>query len=389
MKNNRTFGIELEFSSQNTYLFREKYQVMDLLSETKEPVILGSRTDKVKNWKLTQDGSVSGNGLELVSPILHGEEGLSSLKKIMKVLEGIAFVDRTAGQHVHVGAIDLTFQQRKLVALSANQKEYSDFFPRHRITGTYSSLFSQTEIDRMVAYQERENCPFNRGKFVNLQAYEKHGTIEFRGLEGNLDFDVSAAWIEIVTSLVEVAKKRTLKRKYSEEEFLKKKQTFLQIEEKSYANRVEALFFLVADQTEKEKQLLRELFLIASAPTPSEKIKTSILTEDWVRSLKNNLLSKDPFYGTIRELCPNIRFLLCFNYYLKNQVSFSVLSPIILPILKKFVESIEIEVLHIQGMMDIYCNEEKYDDLIKISDLNLTDETKKTYDMRTEIFKEE
>ena len=50
------------------------------------------------------DGSVSGEGMEFVSPILQGNKGIKELKQFLKFTEDNNWnSDETCGMHMHIG----------------------------------------------------------------------------------------------------------------------------------------------------------------------------------------------------------------------------------------------------------------------------------------------
>ncbi len=77
-----------------------------------------NHTDSTEYWKLVADGSLTGNeSFELVSPILHGEEGLKDLEKVCWVLELCNVkVNESCGLHIHMDAADFTINTWKNLA---------------------------------------------------------------------------------------------------------------------------------------------------------------------------------------------------------------------------------------------------------------------------------
>ena len=69
-----------------------------------------NHNDSRKYYKIVSDSSIQGNNTnEVVSPILKGKRGLSSLKAICDSLATIdARVNKSCGLHIHIGASSLS-----------------------------------------------------------------------------------------------------------------------------------------------------------------------------------------------------------------------------------------------------------------------------------------
>jgi hypothetical protein len=95
-------------------------------------------------WKVMYDGSVYGNGCEVVAPKLSGKAGFDDLSKVVKVLMDLgARVNVRCGLHVHVGVED----------------EGVDFFKR--LVRMYAE--AEDVIDSWMApSRRRENSGFAR-----------------------------------------------------------------------------------------------------------------------------------------------------------------------------------------------------------------------------------
>lgn len=105
---NRNFGIEIEaYNCTRERLAREL-----TAAGIRVNVERYNHTDHNDHWKLVTDSSLSGNNtFELVSPILHGEQGLEELEKVCWVLDLCnAKVNDSCGLHVHMDAAEFTFR---------------------------------------------------------------------------------------------------------------------------------------------------------------------------------------------------------------------------------------------------------------------------------------
>lgn len=86
------FGVEIEFFGANYVTVIEKLRAAGI-----SVADFSGYTHKViAQWKVTTDASVTASntglyrGLELVSPILYGDEGLDELAKVYEVLNSCA-----------------------------------------------------------------------------------------------------------------------------------------------------------------------------------------------------------------------------------------------------------------------------------------------------------
>ncbi len=164
-------------------------------------------------WKVTYDGSVS-NGCEVVSPILSGAEGLESVRNVVRTLKAAgARVDNSCGFHVHVNARDLQGPELiNAVRRYAQHETTIDSFmaPRRRESRS-EWCRSMVELSRTLGRSRGDlfvatnvaNLPQTRYYKLNLAAYVKHGTVEFRQHAGTLNLNKMINWIMFCVQFVE------------------------------------------------------------------------------------------------------------------------------------------------------------------------------------------
>ena len=106
-----------------------------------------NHTDHADHWKLVTDSSLSGNNtFELVSPILHGEQGLEELEKVCWVLDLCeAKVNDSCGLHVHMDAAEFDLQTWKNLIITYKRLEgvIDGFMPRSRRNNRYCKGLSR------------------------------------------------------------------------------------------------------------------------------------------------------------------------------------------------------------------------------------------------------
>jgi hypothetical protein len=207
---NRNFGIEIE-----AYNCTRERLARELTAAGINVQIEGyNHTDHTDHWKLVTDSSLCGNNpFELVSPILHGEQGLEELEKVCWVLDLCnAKVNDTCGLHVHMDAaeFDLTTWKNLILTYKRLEGVIDNFMPRSRRNNSYSkslATISERDIrgahdisDLRVAFQH------NRYHKVNLEAYVRHRTVEFRQHGGSTNFTKMSAWVHFLAKMITFAK---------------------------------------------------------------------------------------------------------------------------------------------------------------------------------------
>lgn len=235
LNNQRTYGVEIEFISnewgQRDLLDRINTQANSLeLDMPKVYLASYSDTDSSK-WRLKTDSSVSGGrgyGLELVSPILKGENDMIILKTFMELLNSNhCDVNRTCGLHVHVGVRDWGVDQFKNLA-----KRYSKFekaidtvmpISRRESNGNYCRSHSNvTGTNLAEVFKTISKCRtsrevagfFQSGRYykLNLDSFWKHGTVEFRHHSGTICPAKIENWTRVCIAMTVLAdEKRSVK----------------------------------------------------------------------------------------------------------------------------------------------------------------------------------
>jgi len=202
-----TIGVEIECFNIN-----KRAIINSLNAERVHAIETGyNHTDYEDTYKLGSDASICGsNSCEVVSPIL---KNLDSLKKVCKVInEAGAKVNKSCGLHVHFGAKDLTIAQwvRIIRNYAALESIIDSFMPESRRGSNngycksiatpaqilaVSGAYSMTDI-----YQAFRNDRYYK---VNVTAFRRHNTIEFRQHSGTTDFNKIEAWINFLRGLIE------------------------------------------------------------------------------------------------------------------------------------------------------------------------------------------
>ena len=207
---NRNFGIEIE-----AYNCTRERLARELTAAGINVQVEGyNHTDHTDHWKLVTDSSLSGNNtFELVSPILHGEQGIEELEKVCWVLDLCnAKVNDTCGLHVHMDAaeFDLTTWKNLILTYKRLEGVIDNFMPHSRRNNRYCkglSTITETSIKNARSISDlRTAFLHNRYHKVNLEAYARHRTVEFRQHGGSTNFTKMSAWIHFLAKMITFAK---------------------------------------------------------------------------------------------------------------------------------------------------------------------------------------
>ena len=164
------------------------------------------------HWKLVTDGSLSGiNTFELVSPILVGEAGLRELEKVCWVLDLCDVkVNDSCGLHVHIDAAGFNMETWRNLALSYKHLEpvIDGFMPASRRNNRYCRGLGHVSDERIRSARtvdELKGRIGDRYHKVNLEAYSRHKTVEFRQHSGTTNFTKMRNWVLFLHKLVTFA----------------------------------------------------------------------------------------------------------------------------------------------------------------------------------------
>ena len=213
--NNRTFGVEIEFflgCSSRPGAFAE--EVAQVVKEYGIECHAESYNHVTRpHWKIVTDGSVSYEGLEIVSPPLRGQEGLSQIKKVLEALNKVkAKVDDSCGLHIHHDVRDFTLKKFKyLYGLYARFEDCIDELvpmSRRGNTNTYC-LSPGTDLEKLQKARSIDELIYNlypsRYIKLNCQSFRRQGTVEFRHPGGTLEYQEVMSWVVLTQMMIEKA----------------------------------------------------------------------------------------------------------------------------------------------------------------------------------------
>lgn len=205
----RKFGVEIEaYNCTCQRLVRELTEAgIEVASER-------YNHDLRPHWKLVTDSSLNGNDtFELVSPILEGENGLEKLERVCWVLDACNVkINGSCGLHVHMNAEDfnITTWRNLLLSYKHAEAEIDRFMPASRRGGsnTYCGSLIQFPDERIRSarnIRELQGLFPSRYMKVNLQAYSRHRTVEFRQHSGTISFTKIENWVCFLDRMITFA----------------------------------------------------------------------------------------------------------------------------------------------------------------------------------------
>jgi len=219
----RNFGLELEFFNVTRARAAEALRAPGVQFWDAHYQSSGT------GWKIYDDGSINGrNSIELVSPILSGRDGLREVAKVVKqfALAG-ARVNKSCGFHVHVDARDLAGIHLKNVyrRYAAHEAKIDAFMvPSRRASVNEYCRSASSAINLLREISDNANARtvastmcreieilnsdgsynYVGGRYnkVNLTAFLRHGTIEFRQHSGTMNVEKVINWIVFCVNFV-------------------------------------------------------------------------------------------------------------------------------------------------------------------------------------------
>lgn len=257
----RKMGVEIEFFGVN------RLEVIRALRAAGIAVEWEGYTHRTTaHWKLVTDSSVTstgtgaGRGLELVSPPLAEAEMMRQLEIVCRVLGEIgAKVDKTCGLHVHHHIDDFTVEDVKNLyrLYFKHTLAIEQIMPRSRrasVNPQYCRGISDRMMERLEQCQTIQEIAskFSRYHVINMTAYLKYGTVEFRQHSGTIEFVKIANWLKITQAIVATAKnKKKIKMTGVAKTIVHQNWAFL--EEMGLRNTEQAAYFM------ERKEAFREL----------------------------------------------------------------------------------------------------------------------------------
>lgn len=178
------------------------------------------------HWKVVTDGSLGDvtRGIEFVSPILRGTAGLDQLVKVCRALTDFGCtVSKKCGLHVHVGVgapgIDFfknlvrlysTFEPVIDSMMPASRRASTNMFCRSMTAAAPAAVAAAPTFESLVRVATASHGGEGRYFKLNLVAYRRHRTVEFRQHSGTLDAEKARMWTVLCLRMVAAAHRGNL-----------------------------------------------------------------------------------------------------------------------------------------------------------------------------------
>lgn len=212
-----TFGVEIECYNIDRYALMTAVRANGIQIQAEGY----NHRDNDSYYKIVNDGSLCGdNTAEIVSPILKGSEGKKSLKTVCKALEEIgAKVNKSCGLHIHLDAKNMTIKHwRNLIINYARLENIIDGFMAKSRRGNNNcfcrsvSLMPRLEATVLHCDSIDEIARYFATRYmkINVEAYARHKTVEFRQHGGTVEFAKIEKWLSFLQKLLAFSKNNTV-----------------------------------------------------------------------------------------------------------------------------------------------------------------------------------
>ena len=184
----KTYGIELETSSIS---IRTAQSALDAVGLA---------------WSCKPDGT-AGVDAEAVSPILNDGSLNESITAARALLRAGATVNKKTGYHIHIGAdhygtdgiaalVRNWYTAADAIGALVAPSRLNNHFCQHTLSQSFVESWSESIRNGRI-----DNAGQGRYRSLNLDSYQRHGTVEFRLHHGTLNGKKIQAWAEFCESL--------------------------------------------------------------------------------------------------------------------------------------------------------------------------------------------
>lgn len=192
----RRFGVEIECG------FGKRTQYASGRWEAAHDVLVGLAEEGKCSPYWAEHAEHDGTLIEFKSPILQGKAGFKELHTVMNTLVAAgAYVTRYDGMHVHHDAPefrdDMAAVARLVESWSANIEEIRKFVAPRRYGGGRQKSVAENcpPWDAHGVELVKEGYKGMGRRDLNVNALDKHGTVEIRLCQGTLNPQFAEAWI--------------------------------------------------------------------------------------------------------------------------------------------------------------------------------------------------
>lgn len=201
-----TIGVEIEAINIDRDRIRRSIEADGI--PTRDDYYSYNHNDSRDTYKFMSDSSLNGhNPCEIVSPILRTTTTLKTVCKHINAAGGTA--NSSCGLHVHVGAESMSPAAIRRIVINYGRIEAAidSFMPASRRGNCRWAASMATPATRLLTMSNptmsdiQYACNHDRYYKVNVMAYNRHKTIEFRQHSGTTNYAKIENWIKFVTAL--------------------------------------------------------------------------------------------------------------------------------------------------------------------------------------------
>lgn len=169
-------------------------------------------------WGVKADGSLRNNGIEFVSRPLIGAAIDEAVNHFWdkELRDNWSFSQRTS-IHVHVNAMDMTFEQLSslLFLYCAVEEMLFDFAGQDRVGSIFcipltQTVYPTTLIHHIMKYNASVLSTWEKYSALNLSRLKQIGTVEFRQFPGTRDKAKFIYWLRIIQALFQYVRNHSL-----------------------------------------------------------------------------------------------------------------------------------------------------------------------------------
>ena len=223
MNNHRTYGIEMECfakhgMSEVASLIKAAFATAGINHTVQSGAHYHHNTNQSnrREWEIKGDGSLHNApnnypyAMEVVSPVLKGQEGIAALKVVCDVLSQVATVNASCGLHVHHG-FDKRNENLTMLARNfyKNENYFYDVLPTSRQHNDYCMrwrdrvVWSDAEVSRVGIETWYHRNIGTRRSGLNLESLSMRNTVEFRMHSASVEFGKVKGWATFTQAFVD------------------------------------------------------------------------------------------------------------------------------------------------------------------------------------------
>lgn len=159
--------------------------------------------DLPAGWNSQSDANIQSpigtRGIEVVSPVLKGEDGIEQIAKVCEWLKRVgARVNKSTGLHVHIGCDQSPETLKKIVTVVANFEKaiYASTGTKSRENGNYCRSVKHS-------YAHRNGNLSNVDRYRVLNVKTNKPTVEFRAFAGTTNFVKIVSYVRLCVGLAQ------------------------------------------------------------------------------------------------------------------------------------------------------------------------------------------